>query len=76
MLLFAWVLVILAFFILAVQMFVTIIQFKLTSLAGFRGLRMGLPIRLVAAIHDTSVAMIERHYSRWITEGFLLHKHG
>ena len=28
-----------------------------------------LPIRLVAAIHDTSVVMVERHYSRWITEG-------
>lgn len=34
-LLFAWVIVILAFFLLAVQMFVTIIEFKLTSLAGF-----------------------------------------
>ncbi|WP_070157807.1 P-type conjugative transfer protein TrbL [Sphingobium phenoxybenzoativorans] len=34
-LLFAWTVVILAFFILAVQMFVTIIEFKLTSLAGF-----------------------------------------
>ncbi len=34
-LLFAWALVILAFFILAVQMFVTIIEFKLTTLAGF-----------------------------------------
>jgi len=34
-LLFAWVIVILAFFILAVQMFVTIVEFKLTSLAGF-----------------------------------------
>ena len=34
-LLLAWVIVILAFFILAVQMFVTIIEFKLTSLAGF-----------------------------------------
>ena len=34
-LLFAWVLVILAFFILSVQMFVTIIEFKLTTLAGF-----------------------------------------
>ena len=34
-----------------------------------RRLRAGLPIRLVAALHDTSVAMIERHYSRWITEG-------
>lgn len=34
-LLIAWVIVILAFFILAVQMFVTILEFKLTSLAGF-----------------------------------------
>ncbi|WP_296615817.1 P-type conjugative transfer protein TrbL [Sphingomonas sp.] len=34
-LLFAWAIVILSFFILAVQMFVTIIEFKLTSLAGF-----------------------------------------
>jgi len=34
-LLFAWAIVILAFFILAVQIFVTIIEFKLTSLAGF-----------------------------------------
>lgn len=34
-LLFAWAVVILAFFVLAVQMFVTIIEFKLTSLAGF-----------------------------------------
>lgn len=34
-LLIAWLLVIIAFFILAVQLFVTIIEFKLTSLAGF-----------------------------------------
>ncbi|QBM75931.1 P-type conjugative transfer protein TrbL [Sphingomonas sp. AAP5] len=34
-LLFAWVMVICAFFILAVQMFVTILEFKLTTLAGF-----------------------------------------
>ena len=34
-LLFAWVLVVIAFFILAVQMFVTIVEFKLTTLAGF-----------------------------------------
>ena len=32
-----------------------------------RGIRANLPIRLVAALHDTSIAMIERHYSRWIT---------
>lgn len=34
-LLIAWVFVVIAFFILAVQMFVTILEFKLTSLAGF-----------------------------------------
>ncbi|ATE66367.1 P-type conjugative transfer protein TrbL [Rhizorhabdus dicambivorans] len=34
-LLFAWIIVIIAFFILAVQMFVTIVEFKLTTLAGF-----------------------------------------
>lgn len=34
-LLFAWVIVIIAFFILAVQMFVCVIEFKLVSLAGF-----------------------------------------
>lgn len=34
-----------------------------------RGIRFNLPIRLVAALHDTSVAMIERHYSRWIADG-------
>lgn len=34
-LLVAWLIIILAFFILAVQMFVTILEFKLTSLAGF-----------------------------------------
>jgi len=31
----AWVIVIVAFFILAVQLFVTILEFKLTTLAGF-----------------------------------------
>ncbi|MDR7156135.1 type IV secretion system protein TrbL [Sphingobium xenophagum] len=34
-LLFAWVIVIIAFFVLAVQMFVCIVEFKLTTLAGF-----------------------------------------
>lgn len=34
-LLFAWVVVVLSFFILAVQLFVTIIEFKLSTLAGF-----------------------------------------
>lgn len=31
----AWIMVILAFFILAIQLFITILEFKLTSLAGF-----------------------------------------
>ena len=31
----AWLLVILAFFVLAIQLFITVIEFKLTSLAGF-----------------------------------------
>jgi type IV secretion system protein TrbL len=34
-LLIAWVLVVLAFFILSIQVFVTIIEFKLTALSGF-----------------------------------------
>lgn len=34
-LLFAWLVVVLAFFILAVQLFITILEFKLTTLAGF-----------------------------------------
>lgn len=33
-----------------------------------RGLRAGLPIRLVAGLHDTSTAMIEAHYSRFIVD--------
>ena len=34
-LLFAWFLVIIAFFVLSVQLFITILEFKLTTLAGF-----------------------------------------
>lgn len=45
------------------------IPYALRHSSIVRGLRNGLPIRLVAALHDTSVEMIERHYSRWITEG-------
>jgi len=41
-LMFAWVLVLLAFFILAVQLFVTLIEFKLTTLAGFVLIPFGL----------------------------------
>ncbi|MBB5754725.1 P-type conjugative transfer protein TrbL [Prosthecomicrobium pneumaticum] len=38
----AWALVLLAFFILAVQLFVTLIEFKLTTLAGFMLIPFGL----------------------------------
>lgn len=41
-LLFAWALVLLAFFILAVQLFVTLIEFKLCTLAGFVLIPFGL----------------------------------
>ena len=41
-LLFAWVMVLLAFFILAIQLFITLIEFKLTTLAGFVLIPFGL----------------------------------
>src|SRR6056297_436973 len=41
-LLFAWALVLLAFFLLAVQLFVTLIEFKLMTLAGFVLIPFGL----------------------------------
>ena len=45
------------------------IPYALRHTSIVRGIRANLPIRLVAALHDTSAVMIERHYSRWITEG-------
>jgi tRNA A37 threonylcarbamoyladenosine dehydratase len=33
-----------------------------------RGLRAALPVRLVAALHDTSSAMIERNYAAYIVD--------
>ena len=39
---FAWVLVLLAFFVLAIQLFITLIEFKLTTLAGFVLIPFGL----------------------------------
>jgi hypothetical protein len=33
-----------------------------------RGLRAGLPVRLVAALHDTSSEMIEKHYAAFIAD--------
>jgi hypothetical protein len=33
-----------------------------------RALSAGVPVRLVAALHDTSVQMIEQHYSAYIVD--------
>lgn len=45
------------------------IPYALRHSSIVRGIRANLPIRLVAALHDTSVPMIERHYGRWIVDG-------
>ena len=44
------------------------IPYALRHSSIVRGLRAGLPVRLVAALHDTSVAMIERHYAAFIVD--------
>jgi len=44
------------------------IPYALRHSSIVRGIGAGLPIRLVAALHDTSTTMIEKHYARWITE--------
>lgn len=46
-----------------------VIPYSLRHSSIVRSLRANLPIRLVAALHDTSVAMIERHYARYIADG-------
>lgn len=46
-----------------------VIPYALRHSSIVRGLRANLPIRLVAALHDTSVTMIERHYGRYIADG-------
>jgi hypothetical protein len=44
------------------------IMYALRHTSIVRGLIAGLPVRLVAALHDTSVGMIEKHYSAFITD--------
>jgi integrase len=44
------------------------VAYSLRHSAVVRGLRSGLPIRLVAALADTSSAMIEKHYSAFIID--------
>lgn len=46
-----------------------VIPYALRHSSIVRGIRANLPIRLVAALHDTSVAMIERHYGKYIVDG-------
>jgi integrase len=46
-----------------------VVPYALRHSSIVRGIRKNLPVRLVAAIHDTSVVMIEKHYSRWIADG-------
>ena len=43
-----------------------LVPYALRHSSIVRGLRVNLPVRLVAALHDTSTAMIEAHYSAFI----------
>lgn len=45
-----------------------LVPYALRHSSIVRGLRAGLPVRLVAAAHDTSMAMIERHYAAYIVD--------
>ena len=45
-----------------------VIMYALRHSSIVRGLVKGLPVRLVASLHDTSIAMIEAHYSAYIAE--------
>lgn len=54
---------------LATSVELDVTSYSLRHSSIVRGLRNGLPIRLVAAMHDTSTAMIERHYGKWIADG-------
>lgn len=47
----------------------SVVPYALRHSSIVRGIRAGLPVHLVANLHDTSVAMIERHYGRWIADG-------
>lgn len=46
-----------------------VIPYALRHSSIVRDIRANLPTRLVAAIHDTSIAMIERRYARYIADG-------
>ena len=63
-LLIAWVIVVLAFFIIAVQVFVTILEFKLVTLAGF--------VLLPFAFFSRTAFMAERVLGHVISSGIKL----
>ena len=44
------------------------VPYALRHTSILRGLRANLPVRLLASLHDTSVAMIEAHYSAYIVD--------
>jgi integrase len=52
----------------AAQLPAEFVPYSLRHSSIVRGLRAGLPVRLVAAVHDTSVAMIEKHYSAFVVD--------
>lgn len=45
-----------------------IVPYALRHSSIVRGLRSNLPVRLVAALHDTSTAMVEKHYAAYIID--------
>lgn len=47
----------------------SVVPYALRHSSIVRGIRAGLPLQLVAALHDTSTEMIERHYGFWIADG-------
>ena len=63
-LLLAWVIVVLAFFVLAIQVFITIIEFKLVTLAGF--------VLLPFAFFGRTAFMAERVLGHIISSGIKL----
>ena len=60
-LLIAWLIVVLSFFVLAIQLFVTILEFKLTSLAGF--------VLVPFALWDKTAFLAERVLGNVISSG-------
>lgn len=61
---FAWIVVLLSFFILAVQLFITILEFKLTTLAGF--------ILVPFALWNKTTFLAERVLGNVVTSGIKL----